>query len=149
VVWGAPGQARRLPDSEGGPGRRTDRKADTAPRADPYVEKVRDGGRVRRNHQATLDAVGLKKGSVMRAVEGLLARGDAIPGQGSVPRLTDPLVEHCWRRARAPERRSPDPSDNKLLRQTPDAGGSFTDELLPGSGPEPRLRPAARRGTPA
>ena len=51
------------------------------------------------HHQATLDAVGLKKGSVMRAVEGLLARGDAIPAQGGVPRLTDPLVEH-WLAAR-------------------------------------------------
>jgi hypothetical protein len=36
---------------------------------------------------------------VMRAVEGLLARGGAIPGQGGVPRLTDPLVEH-WLAAR-------------------------------------------------
>ena len=38
--------ATRTSGSEGGPGRRTGRKADTAPRADPYVEKVRDGGRV-------------------------------------------------------------------------------------------------------
>jgi putative transposase len=38
--------ATRTSGSEGGPGRRTGRKADTAPRADPYAEKVRDGGRV-------------------------------------------------------------------------------------------------------
>jgi hypothetical protein len=25
-------------------------------------------------------------------------------------------------------------TDNKLLRRTPDAGGAFTNELLPGSG---------------
>jgi hypothetical protein len=35
----------------------------------------------------------------MRAVEGPLARGDAIPAQGGVPRLTDLLVEH-WLAAR-------------------------------------------------
>lgn len=40
--------ATRTSGSEGGPGRRIGRKAGTAPRADPYVEKVRDGGRVRR-----------------------------------------------------------------------------------------------------
>jgi putative transposase len=38
--------ATRTSGSEGGPGRRTGRKAATAPRADPYAEKVRDGGRV-------------------------------------------------------------------------------------------------------
>lgn len=46
------------------------------------------------HEQATLASVGIKKGSVNRAVEGLIARGDALEITGGVPRLTDPLLEH-------------------------------------------------------
>jgi hypothetical protein len=43
--------------------------------------------------QRTLQLVGLKKGSVAAALEGLLARGDVREEEG-VQRLTDPLLEH-------------------------------------------------------
>jgi hypothetical protein len=44
-------------------------------------------------HQGTLQLVGLRKGSVGTALEGLRARADIREGDG-VPRLTDPLLEH-------------------------------------------------------
>jgi hypothetical protein len=40
-----------------------------------------------------LRQVGLKPGSVKRALDGLLARGDVIAAPDDLPRLTDPLLE--------------------------------------------------------
>jgi hypothetical protein len=85
------------------------------------------------HHQATLDAVGLKKGSVMRAVEGLLARGDAIAGQGC-PASDAPARRALAGRAHAGLSGSPPTrATTSCSGRIPYARATFTDEL-PGAG---------------